>query len=93
MPSKWITIVLRQRSRVSDAQCTIPVEHIVGVYSPDTGYYDTPTHSKEYHTTLYYVNEHSGLPNEYGQASRIVEKNPDQTPDEALVFAISRTTV
>ena len=57
VPSKWITIILRERTRIGNAQCTIPVEHIVAVYSPGSGYYETPTHNKEDHTTLYYVNE------------------------------------
>ena len=85
VPSKWITIILREQTTTGDSKCTIPVEHIVAVYSPESGYYDTPTHDKEDHTTLYYVNENSGLPSDYGQAPRVVEKAPNQTSDEALV--------
>ena len=80
VPSVWLTVIVREKVQIDDAKCTIPVEHIVAVYSPESGYYDTPTHDKEDHTTLYYVNENSGLPSDYGQASRVVEKAPDQTP-------------
>ena len=81
----WRTLILREHARVGNAQCTIPIEHVVGVYSPGSGYYDTPTHSKDDHMTQYYVRENTELPHDYGQASRVVEKNPDQTPDQALL--------